>query len=80
MRYDALFLWYLADPTAPRYVGQLQLVDAGKGVSLRDGAEWFANGFALSEDLVLVDTEHLPRWSAGSWPLAAALEGPNPRR
>ncbi len=62
MRFDTLYLWYLADPAAPRYVGRLQLVDQGKGVSLHYAAEWLENGFALSEDLPLVDIEHLPHW------------------
>lgn len=62
MRYDELYLWYLGNPNTPRYVGTLRLVDAGKGVSLRYGAHWLAEGFALSEDLVLTDLEHLPRW------------------
>lgn len=35
MRLDELHLWYLGEPAAPRYVGQLGLVSAGKGVSLR---------------------------------------------
>jgi serine/threonine-protein kinase HipA len=62
VRYDNLYLWYLADPDVPRYVGQLRLVEAGKGVSLQYGAKWLASGFPLSEDLVLADIEHLPRW------------------
>jgi serine/threonine-protein kinase HipA len=62
MRHDDLYLWYLADPAAPRYVGQLRLVDAGKGVSLRYGANWLSSGFPLSEDLFLSDMEQLPRW------------------
>jgi serine/threonine-protein kinase HipA len=61
MRHDTLFLWFLGDPASPRYVGTLQLVASGKGVSLHYGAEWLANGFALSEDLPLIDIEHLPR-------------------
>jgi serine/threonine-protein kinase HipA len=60
MRLDELFLWYLGDPTAPGYVGELKLVSAGKGVSLRYGPDWLARGFALSEDLPLTDTEFLP--------------------
>jgi len=60
MRYDTLYLWYVADPAAPRYVGVLQLVAAGKGVSLRYGQEWLEQGFPLSEDLPLIDTEHMP--------------------
>ncbi len=62
MRHDALYLWFLANPIAPRYVGRLRLVDAGKGVSLQYGADWLSTGFALSEDLLLVDMEQLPRW------------------
>ena len=60
MRLDDLFLWYLSDPAAPRYVGALKLVSAGKGVSLHYSADWLASGFALSEDLPLVDTEFMP--------------------
>jgi serine/threonine-protein kinase HipA len=62
VRYDNLYLWFLADPDVPRYVGQLRLVEAGKGVSLQYGAHWLASGFPLSEDLILADIEHLPRW------------------
>jgi serine/threonine-protein kinase HipA len=62
MRFDDLFLWFLADPAVPRYVGQLRLVEAGKGVSLQYGADWLAGGFPLSEDLVLTDIEQMPRW------------------
>ena len=60
MRQDDLYLWFLSDPTAPRWVGQLRLVHAGKGVSLEYGAEWLTSGFPLSEDLLLVDIEQLP--------------------
>ena len=62
MRHDELHLWFLADPAVPRHVGRLRLVDAGKGVSLQYAAAWLADGFPLSEDLTLVDIEHLPRW------------------
>ncbi|MBC7957658.1 MAG: type II toxin-antitoxin system HipA family toxin [Cytophagales bacterium] len=62
MRYDALHLWLLTEPASPRYVGQLRLVDAGKGVSLQYAPEWLSGGFPLSEDLPLVGIEHLPRW------------------
>ena len=77
MRHDTLYLWFLADPAAPRYVGPLRLVDAGKGVSLQYDAEWLASGFALSEDLVLVDTEHLPRWKGMA---AGAVDDARPDR
>ena len=44
MRLDELFLWYLGDPATPRHVGALRLVAAGKGVSLRYGEAWLADG------------------------------------
>jgi serine/threonine-protein kinase HipA len=77
MRHDDLHLWFLADPNAPRYLGQLRLVDAGKGVSLQYGGEWLAHGFPLSEDLPLVDTEHLPRWKGMA---AGAVDDARPDR
>ena len=60
MRLDDLFLWYLGAPGRPRYVGELHLVESGKGVSLHYGAQWLAEGFALSEDLPLIDQEFIP--------------------
>ena len=60
MRLDDLHLWHLGDLMSPRYVGALRLISTGKGVSLRYHAEWLRAGFALSEDLPLIDTEHLP--------------------
>ena len=63
MRYDDLFLWFLADPRSRVCVWPVApLVEAGKGVSLQYGAEWLAGAFALSEDLPLTDIEQLPRW------------------
>ena len=58
---DTLSLWFLGNPASPRLVGDLQLMGVGKGVSLRYAPGWLASGFALSEDLPLRDTEHLPR-------------------
>ena len=66
MRLNELYLWFLADPSKPRYVGALNLVAAGKGVSLHYGPEWRASGFALSEDLPLVNTEFLPQGRLGA--------------
>ena len=60
-RRDTLHLWYLGDPAAPRHVGALRLVAAGKGVSLQYGPAWIASGFPLSEDLPLTDAQHMPR-------------------
>ena len=58
---DLLSLWFLGDPTEPRLVGDLQLMTVGKGVSLTYAPGWLARGFALSEDLPLIDIEHLPK-------------------
>lgn len=82
MRLDELYLWYLGDPDAPRYVGALRLVSAGKGVSLHYGAEWLVSGFALSEDLPLVDTEFLPpgRLAADAQRAVGAVDDARPDR
>jgi serine/threonine-protein kinase HipA len=82
MRFDTLHLWYLGDPSSPRCVGTLRLVEAGKGVSLHYGADWLAGGFPLSEDLPLIDVEHLPRGRlAAGAPLAAgAVDDARPDR
>ncbi len=59
---NSLYLWYLRDPGRPAPVGTLNLVvTAGRGVSLRYHPWWLGAGFALSEDLPLLDMEHLPR-------------------
>jgi serine/threonine-protein kinase HipA len=82
MRLDDLHLWYLGDPATPRYVGALKLVSAGKGVSLHYGEEWLANGFALSEDLPLVDNEFLPpaRLAADAQRAVGAVDDARPDR
>jgi len=82
MRLDDLTLWYLGDPTTPRYVGALKLVSAGKGVSLHYGKDWLANGFALSEDLPLVDNEFLPpsRLAADAQRAVGAVDDARPDR
>ena len=82
MRLDDLYLWYLGVPATPRYVGALKLVSAGKGVSLHYGKEWLANGFALSEDLPLVDNEFLPpgRLAADAQRAVGAVDDARPER
>ena len=61
LRFDELHLWFLGVPARPRLVGELRLVSAGKGVSLTYASDWLEAGFPLSEDLPLVNIEHLPR-------------------
>ena len=82
MRLDDLTLWHLGDPAAPRLVGAVRLVSAGKGVSLHYGPEWLANGFALSEDLPLVDHEFLPpgRLAADAQRAVGAVDDARPDR
>lgn len=82
MRLDDLYLWHLGDPTTPRYVGALKLVSAGKGVSLLYGKEWLAHGFALSEDLPLVENEFLPpgRLAADAQRAVGAIDDARPDR
>ncbi|WP_309680621.1 HipA domain-containing protein, partial [Polaromonas sp.] len=58
---DQLFLWWLGDPSQPRPVGELGLAAGGRAVSLRYAADWLRSGFALSEDLPLVDELFVPR-------------------
>lgn len=58
---DELFLWFLKDPQLPVLIGSLRLVNSGRGVSLTYAESWLRDGFALSEDLPLVDVEHFPR-------------------
>jgi serine/threonine-protein kinase HipA len=57
---DQLYLWWLAQPRVPRLIGQLTLVRVNQGVSLRYSPDWLREGFALSEDLPLIDSEFLP--------------------
>ncbi|EQD33996.1 HipA domain protein, partial [mine drainage metagenome] len=57
---DQLALWILTDPSRPRLVGELRLVRSLQSVSLRYAPSWLAAGFALSEDLPLIDAEFAP--------------------
>lgn len=59
-RFDALWLWFLGQSASPQLVGELRLLTVGKSVSLTYAASWIARGFRLSEDLPLVEMEHLP--------------------
>ena len=58
---DTLHLWWLGMPADPVYIGELHTMRTQRGVSLHYDAGWLAHGFALSEDLPLVDQEFLPR-------------------
>lgn len=57
---DSLYLWWLANPTAPRLIGELRMARTMKGVSLVYAPAWLKSGFALSEDLPLIDGEFFP--------------------
>ncbi|RZI98909.1 MAG: type II toxin-antitoxin system HipA family toxin, partial [Haliea sp.] len=58
---DRLFLWWLGDPVNARPIGELGQAAGGRSVSLRYLPGWLASGFALSEDLPLVDDLFVPR-------------------
>lgn len=57
---DRLYLWLLTQPQRPVLVGEITLVRSTQGVSLRYAESWLQRGFALSEDLPLIDQEFLP--------------------
>jgi serine/threonine-protein kinase HipA len=57
---DALYLWWLGQPAAPVLIGELGFVRVLSGVSLQYEDAWRAKGFALSEDLPLLDHVFLP--------------------
>jgi len=57
---DRLYLWSLLVPVRPVPVGELNLVRSNQGISLRYFPHWREQGFALSEDLPLIDQEFLP--------------------
>ena len=57
---DRLYLWWVALPQQPRLIGELSLVRANQGVSLRYAPSWLREGFPVSEDLPLIDQEFLP--------------------
>ena len=57
---DSLYLWWLANPRAPRLIGELRMARTMKGVSLVYAPAWLKSGFALSEDLPLIDGEFFP--------------------
>ncbi len=57
---DLLFLWWLANPAAPRLIGELRMARKLQGVSLAYAPAWLNSGFPLSEDLPLQPGEFLP--------------------
>jgi serine/threonine-protein kinase HipA len=58
---DTLFLWWLGDPTQPRFIGNLSLVHGNRAVALEYGRAWLAEGFELSADLPLRPGLAVPR-------------------
>jgi serine/threonine-protein kinase HipA len=52
---DSLSLWWLGTPAQPKPIGTISLMDRARSVGLRYSSAWLASGFALSEDLPLVD-------------------------
>jgi serine/threonine-protein kinase HipA len=57
---DRLYLWWLGNEAEPKPVGELALASGGRAVSLRYAPAWLHTGFALSEDLPLVNDLFVP--------------------
>jgi serine/threonine-protein kinase HipA len=57
---DALSLWMLTAPAHPVRVGVISLALNGQAVALRYDPQWSRRGYALSEDLPLVDDLFVP--------------------
>lgn len=74
---EHLYLWLLTQPEQPLLIGELNLVRAPQGVSLRYHSGWLQHGFALSEDLPLIDQEFLP---AAKGMAAGAVDDARPDR
>ncbi|MGC1457263.1 MAG: HipA domain-containing protein [Steroidobacteraceae bacterium] len=60
-RFDTLWLWFLGLPSTPQLIGELKYLTLGKGVSLTYAQSWLKEGFRISEDLPLLDSEFFPR-------------------
>jgi serine/threonine-protein kinase HipA len=74
---DRLYLWLLTLPEQPLLIGELDLVRATQGVSLRYGEDWLQRGFPLSEDLPLITGDFLPVEKASA---AGAVDDARPDR
>ena len=74
---DRLSLWWLGDPSQPQRIGEIQLLQGGRGVGLRYDAAWREQGFALSADLPLVEGLFTPPEKDTA---AGALEDARPDR
>ncbi len=74
---DPLYVWLLTQPQRPIPVGEIHLVRTTQGVSLRYFESWLQRGFALSEDLPLIDQEFLP---AEKGTAAGAIDDARPDR
>lgn len=74
---ERLYLWFLAEPSRPLPVGELNLLRSTQGVSLRYADAWLHDGFPLSEDLPLIDEEFLP---ADRGEAAGAVDDARPDR
>jgi serine/threonine-protein kinase HipA len=74
---DRLYLWLLTQPQGPVPVGELNLLRTTQGVSVRYAESWLQSGFALSEDLPLIDEEFVPAQKATA---AGAVDDARPDR
>jgi len=77
---ERLFAWYLADPRQPVLIGEIGRVSNGDA-SLTYAPTWRQTGFALSEDMPLLDQTYSPVHRRHREPAAAgALDDSRPDR
>lgn len=74
---DVLYLWWLGRSQMPVLIGEMRFVRTQRSVSLRYDANWLAQGFALSEDLPLIDQEFM---AEGKDAVVGAVDDARPDR
>lgn len=74
---DAMSLWWMGNPSDPKLVGKIFLVEGNRKVALEYGDEWLKGGFALSEDLPLQSGAFTPEEKATA---AGAVDDARPDR
>lgn len=75
--WNELHLWWLGRPRTPVPIGVLHFVPSMRGAALRYHGSWLKHGFALSEDLPLLDQVFLP---AAQDTAAGAVDDARPDR
>jgi len=77
-RMTSMWVWYLADPTAPVRIGRVSLIPARTRCAFDYDAAWTASGFALSPDMPM--TSRSPILPPPDFTAPGALEDAMPDR